>query len=100
MTYCSNDVASTHEVFCQVWPIFLERFPHPVTFAGMLEMSTAYLPVDKTWEKYINDCEDTYEDLEKEMKSSLMRLADDACHLLHGNQLVILFFPSSCWLFR
>lgn len=93
MTYCSNDVASTHEVFCQVWPIFLERFPHPVTFAGMLEMSTAYLPVDKTWEKYINDCEDTYEDLEKEMKSSLMRLADDACHLLHGNQ-----YQNDLWL--
>jgi DNA polymerase gamma 1 len=46
----------------------------------------AYLPVNQSWEKYIADCEDTYEDLEKEMKSSLMRLADNACHLLHHDQ--------------
>ena len=86
MTYCSNDVLSTHEVFCQLWPLFLERFSHPVTFAGMLEMSVAYLPVNQSWEKYIEDCEGTFEDLEKEMKSSLMRLADNACHLLHHHQ--------------
>ena len=86
MTYCSNDVLSTHEVFCEIWPLFLERFPHPVTFAGMLEMGVAYLPVNQSWEKYIADCEDTYEDLEREMKSSLMRLADNACHLLHHDK--------------
>ena len=91
MNYCANDVSSTHEIFCEIWPIFLERFPHPVTLAGMLEMSTAYLPVDKNWEKYIEDCEETFVDLEKEMKSSLKRLADDACRLMHEKQLVLIF---------
>lgn len=86
MNYCSDDVLCTHEVFCRVWPLFLQRFPHPVTFAGMLEMGVAYLPVNHSWEKYIADCENTYDDLEREMKSSLMRLADNACHLLHHDQ--------------
>ena len=30
-------------------PRFLDKCPHPVTFAGMLEMSTCYLPVNEGW---------------------------------------------------
>lgn len=53
MKYCANDVISTHEVLDAVLPVFLQRCPHPVTLAGMLEMGGAYLPVDSSWEKYI-----------------------------------------------
>ena len=53
MQYCARDVLYTHEVLQKVLPQFLERYPHPVTFAGMLEMGTAYLPVNYSWEQYI-----------------------------------------------
>ncbi|XP_074606134.1 DNA polymerase subunit gamma-1-like [Acropora palmata] len=86
VTYCAKDTAATQEVFAALWPKFLHRFPHPVSFAGMLEMGSAYLPVDRSWENYIRDADDTYEDLEKEMKCSLMKLADDCCNYLHGER--------------
>lgn len=38
MRYCANDVIATHNVLRELLPMFLERFPHPVTLAGMLEL--------------------------------------------------------------
>lgn len=34
MHYCSNDVKATYELLQKLFPLFLERFPHPVTLAG------------------------------------------------------------------
>ncbi|KAH0620033.1 hypothetical protein JD844_014545 [Phrynosoma platyrhinos] len=83
MKYCACDVLATHEVFQEQLPLFLERCPHPVTFAGMLEMGVSYLPVNQNWERYLDEAQLTYEELQKEMKKSLMKLADSACQLLH-----------------
>lgn len=68
------------------------RCPHPVTFAGMLEMGACYLPVNQNWERYLEDAQDTYEELQREMKKSLMILADDACQLLQKNRYIMLCF--------
>uniref|UniRef100_A0A3P9MMK1 DNA polymerase subunit gamma-1 n=1 Tax=Oryzias latipes TaxID=8090 RepID=A0A3P9MMK1_ORYLA len=82
MQYCALDVEATHQVFTEQMPLFMERCPHPVTFAGMLEMGVSYLPVNQNWHRYLEDCQDVYDDLQREMKKSLMTLADDACQLL------------------
>ncbi|KAM4677002.1 DNA polymerase subunit gamma-1 [Discoglossus pictus] len=82
MRYCALDVQATHEVFQEQFPLFMERCPHPVTLAGMLEMGVSYLPVNQNWERYLDEAQSTYEDLQKEMKKSLMNLANDACQLL------------------
>lgn len=34
MNYCSSDVKATYEILTKLFPLFLERFPHPVTLAG------------------------------------------------------------------
>ncbi|XP_075996851.1 DNA polymerase subunit gamma-1 [Genypterus blacodes] len=86
MQYCALDVEATHEVFTEQLPLFMERCPHPVTFAGMLEMGVSYLPVNQYWERYLEDSQDTYEDLQREMKKSLMNVADDACQLLQDDR--------------
>uniref|UniRef100_A0A663N5T9 DNA polymerase subunit gamma-1 n=1 Tax=Athene cunicularia TaxID=194338 RepID=A0A663N5T9_ATHCN len=86
MSYCAHDVQATHEVFQQQLPLFMERCPHPVTFAGMLEMGVSYLPVNGNWKRYLDDAEGVYEELQKEMKKSLMNLANDACQLLHEDR--------------
>ncbi|XP_042712596.2 DNA polymerase subunit gamma-1 isoform X3 [Chrysemys picta bellii] len=83
MKYCALDVQATHEVFQKQLPLFMERCPHPVTFAGMLEMGVSYLPVNQNWERYLDETQGTYEELQKEMKKSLMNLANDACQLLY-----------------
>ncbi|KAM6119206.1 LOW QUALITY PROTEIN: DNA polymerase subunit gamma-1 [Pterocles gutturalis] len=86
MSYCARDVLATHEVFQEQLPLFMERCPHPVTFAGMLEMGVSYLPVNGNWKRYLDDAQGIYEELQKEMKKSLMNLANDACQLLHEDR--------------
>lgn len=86
MEYCARDVWATFEVFQQQLPLFLERCPHPVTLAGMLEMGVSYLPVNQNWERYLTEAQSTYEELQREMKKSLMELANDACQLLSGER--------------
>ncbi|XP_004617577.2 DNA polymerase subunit gamma-1 [Sorex araneus] len=86
MGYCARDVWATFEVFQQQLPLFLERCPHPVTLAGMLEMGVSYLPVNHNWERYLEEAQSTYEGLQREMKKSLMGLADAACQLLPGER--------------
>uniref|UniRef100_A0A8C2VJ16 DNA polymerase subunit gamma-1 n=1 Tax=Chinchilla lanigera TaxID=34839 RepID=A0A8C2VJ16_CHILA len=86
MRYCAQDVWATYEVFQQQLPLFLERCPHPVTLAGMLEMGVSYLPVNQNWERYLEEAQSTYEELQREMKKSLMDLANDACQLLSGER--------------
>ncbi|XP_026221439.1 DNA polymerase subunit gamma-1 [Anabas testudineus] len=86
MQYCAMDVQATHQVFTEQLPLFMERCPHPVTFAGMLEMGVSYLPVNQNWGRYLEDSQDIYEELQREMKKSLMALADDVCQLLHGDR--------------
>ncbi|XP_071359062.1 DNA polymerase subunit gamma-1 [Trachinotus anak] len=86
MQYCAMDVQATHQVFTEQLPLFMERCPHPVTLAGMLEMGVSYLPVNQNWGRYLEDSQDIYEELQREMKKSLMTLADDACQLLQDDQ--------------
>ncbi|KAE8618200.1 hypothetical protein XENTR_v10009308 [Xenopus tropicalis] len=82
MRYCALDVQATHEIFQEQFPLFMERCPHPVTLSGMLEMGVSYLPVNQNWERYLDEAQTSYEELQKEMKKSLMNLANDACQLL------------------
>eukprot|EP00795_Rhopilema_esculentum_P006484 gene6484-11938_t len=84
--YCAKDVQATFEVFTNMWPEFLNHVPHPVTFAGMLEMGTSYLPIDDSWERYIKDSNEAYDDLENETKTILMKLAEDSCRLIHNKR--------------
>ncbi|XP_061629170.1 DNA polymerase subunit gamma-1 isoform X3 [Phyllopteryx taeniolatus] len=93
MQYCASDVLATHQVFIEQLPLFMERCPHPVTFAGMLEMGVSYLPVNQNWGRYLEDSQDIYEELQREMKKSLMTLADDACQLLEDEK-----FKDDPWL--
>ncbi|XP_066999323.2 DNA polymerase subunit gamma-1, mitochondrial [Anabrus simplex] len=83
MMYCAGDVMATHNILTKLLPIFLERFPHPVTLAGMLELSIAYLPVNSNWCRFLSDAQQTFEDLDSEARFLLSRRADESCKLLH-----------------
>ncbi|CAF2952900.1 unnamed protein product [Rotaria sp. Silwood2] len=80
MTYCANDVQATFEVTQKVYPMFEERFPHPVTLSGMLEMSRMFLPVNNNWTRFIHEAERTYESINSDIQHVLMQIANDACH--------------------
>lgn len=82
MTYCATDVKATFEVFTKLFATFSERFPHPVTLAGMLEMSTMYLPVEtNNWSRYIKSSQATYDEFEQRLSNALQELAKSACSL-------------------
>ncbi|XP_053699341.1 DNA polymerase subunit gamma-1, mitochondrial [Sabethes cyaneus] len=83
MNYCAGDVNATHKVLKKLLPLFAERFPHPATLAGMLEIGNAYLPVNSNWKRYIQESDLAYEDLEIEAKHLLAQRADAACRLMH-----------------
>ncbi|CAH2055923.1 unnamed protein product, partial [Iphiclides podalirius] len=83
MDYCAGDVIATHNVLKETLPMFLERFPHPVTFAGMLELGTAYLPVNSNWQQYIDSADTIFEDLKLESRQLLSLKADEACRLMN-----------------
>jgi len=57
------------------------RFPQPVTFGGMLEMSVAYLPVNKNWQLYIDRSQAKYDELQSRLSSMLTRLAKEALEM-------------------
>ncbi|KAI4486167.1 hypothetical protein M0802_012510 [Mischocyttarus mexicanus] len=86
MYYCASDVLATHRVLHKLFPIFQERFPHPVTFAGMLELGCTYLPVNSNWQRYLEEAESTYEDLNYESKVILTKRADAVCKLMHNEK--------------
>ncbi|KYN34859.1 DNA polymerase subunit gamma-1 [Trachymyrmex septentrionalis] len=86
MSYCASDVVATHNILRKLFPLFQERFPHPVTLAGMLELSSAYLPVNSNWQRYLEESESTFDDLNYEAKFTLAKRADAVCHLMHDEK--------------
>ncbi|KAJ1721274.1 DNA-directed DNA polymerase gamma mip1 [Coemansia erecta] len=76
--YCARDVAATGQVFSRVFGAYLEKCPHPVSFAGMLEMLDAYLPVDRGWDEYVERCEHMLEELTRQVGGKLRELAEQA----------------------
>ena len=78
LDYCAADVSITHRVYKKVFPGFLEVCPHPVSFAALRHLSSVILPVDKSWETYIDAAEKTYIRLSRDVEKRLSDLADRA----------------------
>ncbi|KAJ3115781.1 DNA-directed DNA polymerase gamma mip1 [Physocladia obscura] len=81
MIYCANDVLTTHQVLSVVFPQFEEKCPHPVSFAGMLEMGRGILPISSEWENYINNAEESCEKELKFVEDTFLALAQKALEL-------------------
>ena len=88
VNYCSKDVMSTLEVLQILWPMFLEHARDPITFMGMLEMGTAYLPINSSWKDYITRSESMYQKVTDELKKSLLQAAEDTLKLMIGKKYV------------
>ncbi len=89
MNYCASDVLATFQVFRNLFEIFIERFPHPITLCGMLEMSTMYLPVNQNWIKFKNNCQNSHEDTQDILRNLLEKSANEGCEFLDEKEHVI-----------
>lgn len=54
----------------------------------MMEMGTAYLPINQNWERYLNQSDAVYDDLQNELSRLLQKLANEACELLHDKRYI------------
>jgi DNA polymerase gamma 1 len=86
LTYCANDVSVTHRVYINVLPEFLQSCPTPVSFSGMLMMGSSFLTVDEGWEKYLENAERTYRNLEEGVKKRLGNLAIEAKDMMENEK--------------
>ena len=75
LDYCAADVSITHRVYKKVFPGFLEVCPHPVSFGALRHLSSVILPVDKSWESYVQNAEKVYNELTSAVEQRLVDLA-------------------------
>jgi len=78
MQYCSTDVEMTHQVYKVLWPKFHQNCPHPVSFAGMLQMGNSFLTVNERWEEYLASSVAKHKELEDMLDVKLQELAENA----------------------
>ncbi|KAL1666868.1 DNA polymerase family A-domain-containing protein [Schizophyllum commune] len=84
MSYCAKDVVTTHAVYRKVLPGFLEACPHPVSFAGILTMGSAFLTVDDGWKRYLQSAEGIFRKMEDGVKRKLHDMAENAKGLMES----------------
>jgi len=78
LDYCAADVEVTHKVYRKVFPAFLETCPHPVSFAALRHLSAQILPINDTWQTYLENAEGTYMKLSETVQQRLVELAEGA----------------------
>lgn len=84
--YCADDVQITQRVYQKVFPNFLEVCPHPVSFAALRHLSSVILPVNKSWDAYIENADATYNKLSEGILERLVSLAEKAAEFTKEEQ--------------
>ncbi|ORZ12387.1 DNA polymerase family A-domain-containing protein [Absidia repens] len=86
MTYCAQDVLMTHKVYQAVLPKFRRNCPHPVSFAGMVQMGSSFLTVTEKWERYLERSVQKHKELDDMLDIKLQGLADQAKSLVDSEE--------------
>lgn len=81
ITYCAKDVDTTFLVYQNVLPLFLEVCPHPVSFAALRHLAAVFLPIDKSWNEYVERSESKYQELLSEVENRLVSLVEESVAL-------------------
>ncbi|OLY82704.1 DNA polymerase gamma, mitochondrial [Smittium mucronatum] len=82
--YCLNDVDVTAKLYKSLFPKFLKLCPHPASFAGMLVMTSSFLPVSPSkWKSFIERCQEKSDSITKELQDKLVQLAYLALKVEH-----------------
>ncbi|KAG0255907.1 DNA-directed DNA polymerase gamma mip1 [Mortierella polycephala] len=95
MIYCGQDVVATLAVYQKTFPKYMATCPHPVSFAGMLQMGSSFLTVNEGWTAYVTRCNKMYQEMAENVESKLFLLAENALQNFEKDPT---FFESDPWL--
>ncbi|KAG0026140.1 DNA-directed DNA polymerase gamma mip1 [Podila clonocystis] len=95
MIYCGQDVVATHAVYQKTLPKYMATCPHPVSFAGILQMGSSFLTVNEGWVNYLNRCNRAYQDMSQNVESKLLLLAENALKNFEADPT---YYASDPWL--
>lgn len=98
MDYCAKDVDATFEVTKKLFPVFIQRIPHPVSFAALRHLGTLILPTTTKWPKYIEAAESLYESNRQEVATTLQQLANDLVAHIQNKKQVKPDYENDPWL--
>ncbi|EYB88112.1 hypothetical protein Y032_0252g225 [Ancylostoma ceylanicum] len=82
VNYCADDNLTCSQIFKKLWPEFQNRFPHPATLYGMLNIGNAYLPINENWELFFNKNESTCNEQKEAGARALITAAKDVINSL------------------
>lgn len=72
MSYCAKDVVVTSKIFDKVFPDFLEKCPHPVSFGALKSLGNSILPMKYSdWNNYVDNCENVYQTSAAEIEQKI-----------------------------
>jgi DNA polymerase gamma 1 len=97
--YCAKDVEATFQLFSVLFPKFLKKSPHAVTFSALLEMGSFVLPiVKKDWNRYIETCDGLYDEATQKIELELVKAVEETvCEGLQSKKRVFsVVFTSFC----
>lgn len=78
VNYCATDVETTSRVFDKVFPLFLEKCPHPVSFGALRSLSSCILPTrHKQWNEYLRSSESVYQESKLDIESKIIQIIED-----------------------
>eukprot|EP01134_Creolimax_fragrantissima_P001421 CFRG1421T1 len=75
-TYCATDVQATFEVYKVIGSNWFPTI-NSITFAGMLEMGSTYLPVSNDWFKFVDVADKALADRMNTVEDNLLKLAQE-----------------------
>lgn len=75
VNYCATDVEVTSKVFDKVFPLFLKKCPHPVSFGALKSLSSCILPTrHQKWENYLKSSEKVYQESKQDIESKIIKI--------------------------
>lgn len=82
VNYCASDVDATSKVFDKVFPLFLEKCPHPVSFGALRSLSSCILPTrHKQWNGYLKSSENVYQKSKLDIENKIVQIIEDSLKL-------------------
>ncbi|CAR22372.1 DNA-directed DNA polymerase gamma MIP1 [Lachancea thermotolerans CBS 6340] len=87
--YCATDVEATSKVFDVVFPLFLSKCPHPVSFGALRLLSTSLLTTrGDSWKDYIEKSENLYQHSKQSIEKKILAIVEEVVKLKDKKTLI------------